>query len=82
MTFLINLIKILQNYLKIFVKCVSKIKRGENTFFTHSLRLPDKKPIKNVLFIIRSWNRKIGSREIPRVTGKMALEYKMKLGRG
>ena len=31
---------------------------------------------------IRGWNTKVGSQEIPRVTGKMALEYKMKQGKG
>ena len=44
------LIKILQNYLKIFVKCVSKIKRGENTFFTYSLRLAWQKAKKKCPF--------------------------------
>ena len=30
-------------------------------------------PKKDVLFIIRDWNSKVGSQEIPRVTGKFAL---------
>ena len=37
---------------------------------------------KDVLFIIRDWNAKVGSQEAPGVTGKMALEYGMKQGKG
>ena len=37
---------------------------------------------KDVLFIIGDWNAKVGSQEIPRVTGKFGLEYKMKQGKG
>ena len=37
-------------------------------------------PKKYVLFIIGVWNT--GSEEIPGVTGKLALEYKMKQGKG
>ena len=37
---------------------------------------------KDVLFIIGDWNTKIGSQEIPRVTGKFGLEYRMKQGTG
>ena len=37
---------------------------------------------KDVLFIIGDWNAKVGSQEIPGVIGKMALEYKMKQGKG
>ena len=36
----------------------------------------------DVLFIRGDWNAKIGSQEIPGVTGKFALEYKMKQGKG
>ena len=32
--------------------------------------------------IIGDWNAKVGSQEIPGVTGKLALEYKMKQGKG
>ena len=35
-------------------------------------------PKKDVLFIIGDWNAKVGSQEIPRETGNLALEYKMK----
>ena len=39
-------------------------------------------PKKEVLFIIGDWNAKAGSQEIPRVTDKFGLKYKMKQGKG
>ena len=39
-------------------------------------------PQNYVLFIIGDWNAKVGSQEIPGVTGKLALEYRMKQGKG
>ena len=39
-------------------------------------------PKKDVLFIIGDWNAKVGSQETPGVTCKLALEYKMKQGKG
>jgi len=36
----------------------------------------------HVLFIIVDWNAKVGSQEIPGVTGNLALEYRMKQGKG
>ena len=38
-------------------------------------------PERDVLFIIGDWNAKVGSQEIPGVTGKFALKYKMKEGK-
>ena len=35
-------------------------------------------PKKDILFTIGDWNAKVGSQEIPEVTSKFALEYKMK----
>ena len=35
-------------------------------------------PKKDVLFIIGDWNAKVESQEIPGVTGKFGLEYRMK----
>ena len=37
---------------------------------------------KNVLFIIGDWKTEVGSQELPRVTGKVGLEYKLKQGKG
>ena len=39
-------------------------------------------PNKDVLFIIGDWNAKVGSQETPGVTGNLALEYRMKQGKG
>ena len=39
-------------------------------------------PKKDVLFIIGDSNAKVGSQEIPAVTVNLALEYKMKQGKG
>ena len=38
-------------------------------------------PKKDVLFIIRDWNEKVGSQETPGVTGRSALECRMKQGK-
>jgi len=37
---------------------------------------------KDVLFIIGDWNEKVESQEIPGVTANLALEYRMKQGKG
>ena len=37
---------------------------------------------KYVLFIIGEWNTKVGSQETSGVTGNLALEYRMKQGKG
>ena len=39
-------------------------------------------PKKDVLFIRGDWNAKVESQEIPGVTGKYGLKYKMKQGKG
>ena len=39
-------------------------------------------PQKYVIFIIGDWNAKVGSQQTPGVTGKFALEYGMKQGKG
>ena len=39
-------------------------------------------PKKDVLFIIGDWNAKVGSREIPGVTGPFGLGVHMKWGKG
>ena len=36
---------------------------------------------KDVVFIRGDWNAKVGSQEIPGVTGNMALEHRMKQGK-
>ena len=39
-------------------------------------------PKKDVIFVIGDWNAEVGSQEIPGVTGKFGLEYRMKQGKG
>ena len=39
-------------------------------------------PKKDVIFIIGDWNTKVGSQEIPGVTGKFGLGVQMKQGKG
>ena len=39
-------------------------------------------PKNDVPFIIGDWNAKVGSQEIPRVTGKFVLGVQMKQGKG
>ena len=39
-------------------------------------------PKKDVLFIIGDWNAKVGSQDILGVTSKLALEYRIKQGKG
>ena len=51
-------------------------------FYEDLQDLLDLTPKKDVLFIIGDWNAKVGSQEIPGVTGKLALEYRMKQGNG
>ena len=47
-------------------------------FYEDQQDLLELTPKKDVFFIIGDWNAKIGSQEIPGITGKLALEYKMK----
>ena len=39
-------------------------------------------PKKDVLFIIGDWNANVGSQETPGITPDLALEYKVKQGKG
>ena len=39
-------------------------------------------PPKDVLFIIGDWNAKVGSQELPGVTGKFGLEVQNEAGKG
>ena len=39
-------------------------------------------PKKDVLFIMGDWNAKVGSQEISRIMGQLALKYRMKQVKG
>ena len=57
----------------------SNAEEAEVEWFYEDLQdLLELTPQKDVFFIIGDWNAKIGSQEIPGITGKLALEYKMK----
>ena len=61
----------------------SNAEKAEAEWFYEDLQdLLDLTPRKDVLFIIGDWNEKVGSQEIPGVTGKLPLEYKMKQVKG
>ena len=50
-------------------------------FYEDLQELLELTPKKDVLFIIGDWNAKIGSQEIPGVTGNLTLKYRMKQGK-
>ena len=50
--------------------------------YEHLQDLLELTPKKDVFFIIGDWNTKLGSQEIPEVTENLALEYRMKQGKG
>ena len=61
----------------------SNAKEAEVERFYEDLQgLLELTPEKDVLFIIEDWNAKVGSQETPGVTGSLALEYRMKQGKG
>ena len=61
----------------------SNTEEAEVEWFYEDLRdLLELTPSKDVLFIIGDWNAKVGSQQTPGVTGKLALQYRMKQGKG
>ena len=49
-------------------------------FYLDLQDLLELKPPKDVLFIIRDWNTKVGSQEVPGVTGKFGLGVQNEAG--
>ena len=61
----------------------SNTEEAEIEWFYEDLQdLIELTPKKDVLFIIGDWNAKVGNQEIPGVTGKFGLHYKMNQGKG
>ena len=61
----------------------SNAEEAEVEWFYEDLQdLLELTPQKDVLFIIGDWNAKIGSQEIPGVTGNLTLEYRTKQSKG
>ena len=59
----------------------SSAKEAEVEWFYEDLQdLLELTPPKDVLFIIRDWNAKVGSQETPGVTGKFGLGVQNKAG--
>ena len=57
----------------------SNTKEAEVEQFYEDLQdLLELTPQQDVLFIIWDWNAKVGSQEIPGITGNVVLEYRMK----
>ena len=50
-------------------------------FYEYLKNVLELTPKKDVLFIVGDWNAKVGSQEIPGVTGKFGLECGMKQGK-
>ena len=62
---------------------ISNTEGAEVEWFYEDLQdLLELTPKKDVLLIIGFWNAKVGSQEILGVTANLALEYKMKQGKG
>ena len=69
-------IKVIQVYAQI-----SNAEEAEVELFYEDLQdLLELTPRKNVLFIIEDWNAKVGSQEIPGVTGKFGLGIQNEAG--
>ena len=49
-------------------------------FYEDLQHLLELMPKQDVLFIIGGWNAKVGSQEIPRITGKFGLEVQSEAG--
>ena len=60
----------------------SNAEEAEVEWFYEDLQYPlELTTQKDALFIIGDWNAKVGSQEIPGVTGKFGLEYRLKQGK-
>ena len=60
----------------------SNAEEAEVEWFYEDLQDPlELTPKKDVFLIIGDWNAKVGSQEKPGVTGKLALEYRMRQGK-
>ena len=61
----------------------SNAEEAEVEWFYEDLQnLLELTPPKDVRFIIRDWNAKVGSQQTPGITGKFGLGVKIKQGKG
>ena len=57
------------------------LKKAEvERFYEYLQDLPEITPKKDILFVIGDWNAKVGSQEIPRVTGKFGFGVQNEAG--
>ena len=68
--------------IQIYAPTSNTNKAEAEQFYEDLQQLIELTPKKDVLFTIGDWNAKVGSQETPGVTGKFALEYRMKQGKG
>ena len=77
MTYTYDLINILPFFILVVIQVyalTSNAEEGEVEQFYEDLQdLLEWKPQKNIIFIVGDWNAKVGSQEIPGVTGKFGL---------
>ena len=68
--------------IKVYVP-TTKVEKAEVDQFCEDLEdLLELTPKKDILFIIRDWNAKVGSQNIPWVTGKFGLGEQNEAGKG
>ena len=70
------------NIMVIQVYALTRNTEEAEQFYEDLQDLLELTPKKDVLFIIGDWNAKVGNQETPGVSGKLALEYRMKQGKG
>ena len=68
--------------IQVYVPTSNAEEAGVEQFYEDLQDLLELTPKKDVLFIIGDWNAKAGSQEIPGVPANLALEYRMKQGKG
>ena len=68
--------------IKVYAPTTNAEEAEVERFYEDLYDLLELTPKKDVLFIIRDQNAKVGNQEIPGVTGKFGLEVQMKQGEG
>ena len=66
--------------IQVYALCSNAEKAEVEWFYEDLQNLLELTPQKNVLFIIRDWNAKVGSQEIPGITGKFGLAVQNEAG--
>ena len=76
----------MRNFQKLWLPVYAPTSNAEEAeveqFYEDLQDLLELTPQKDVFFIIGEWSAKVGSQETPGVTGNLALEYRMKQGKG